>query len=105
MSIEDSYKIFTNKKFWLSCLIAPLLLCIFIVVGKIFFNATNISYFDILKVYISGVLAIFIITLSLSLIIVTIRDLFVLRGKDRTLLIILLILFSLRALMGYIRSM
>jgi len=104
MNGNEIFKIFTKKIYWIICLTVPFLLSGFLLISKVIFNQTDIEFTKLLLGFVGGVVTICSVTLSISLIVYTIRDLIVLREKERWFLIILLILFTLRAIMGFLRS-
>ena len=101
---NEAYKIFINRIYWLICLSMPLLLTAFLLVSKYVFNLTEISLIDIILGYISLVFVICIFTLVICVIIDIIKSFKKDNMRERIFIIVLLIIFTLKAVMEYLRS-
>lgn len=97
------FKILANKKYWLIIFsISSVLVLLLTVMELIIGNEVMIQ--EKLYMFISLVFCIFIITLLISLIRYTIRDFRESNNKGKLFIVILLILFTLKAIMEILKS-
>ncbi|QUH30054.1 hypothetical protein [Vallitalea guaymasensis] len=97
------FKILTKKKYWLIIFSISIVLVLLLTVMELIIG-NEVMIQEKLYMFISLVFCIFIITLLISLIRYTIRDFRESNRKGKLFIVILLILFTLKAIMEILKS-